>query len=112
MANANHNILTVDIPNIALLQTNSTTLKFIKQKGYDVRPGDSCSIVRGPEYMTTGVVQRVDLVKAQLLLLSESNQSLVNVPMGFAKKIWNTSINMLKELVDQEDYIIGGHKKG
>ncbi|KAG1777879.1 hypothetical protein EV702DRAFT_1196677 [Suillus placidus] len=53
-----------------------TTLKFTKEKGYDVRPGDSVSIVCGPKYMTTGVVQHVDLAKARLLLLSESDQSM------------------------------------
>ncbi|KAG1721948.1 uncharacterized protein EDB91DRAFT_1256292 [Suillus paluster] len=88
------------------------TLKFTKEKGYDVRPGDSVSVVRGPEYMTTGVVQRVDFVKARLLLLSESDQSLVNVPIGFVMKIRNASTDTFKTLIGQEVYIIGGHKKG
>ncbi|KAG2136428.1 hypothetical protein DEU56DRAFT_756334 [Suillus clintonianus] len=88
------------------------TIKFTKERGYDVRPGDSVSVVRGPDYMTTGVVQRVDFVKARLLVLSEDDQSIVDVPIGFAMKIRNASIDTFKKLIGQEVYIIGGHKKG
>lgn len=88
------------------------TLKFTKEKGYDVRPGDSVSVVRGPEYMTSGIVQQVDFVKARLVLLSDTDQSLVDVPIGFAMKICNLSTDTFKKLLGQEVYIIGGHKKG
>ncbi|KAG1739739.1 hypothetical protein EDB19DRAFT_1828733 [Suillus lakei] len=57
------------------------TIKFTKEKGYDVRPGDFVRVARGLEYQTTGVVQSVDFPMAHLTLLSETNKSLIDVPM-------------------------------
>ena len=54
------------------------TIKFTKEKGYDIKPGDVVSVARGPEYQTKGVVQNVDFLKARLTLLSESDHSLVS----------------------------------
>jgi hypothetical protein len=50
----------------------------MKEKGYDVKPGDVVRVVHGLEYQVKGVVQSVDFPKAQLTLLSESDRSLVS----------------------------------
>lgn len=54
------------------------TLRFTKEKGYDVKPGDVVTVARGPEFQTKGVVQSVDFPKARLTLISEGNRSLVS----------------------------------
>lgn len=54
------------------------TIKFTKEKGYDIKPGDVVKVARGPEYQTKGIVQSVDFLKARLALLSESDRSLVS----------------------------------
>jgi hypothetical protein len=56
----------------------SQTLKYTKEKGYNVRPGDIVKVVRGLEYQTKGVVQSIDFPKAWLTLLSENDRSLVS----------------------------------
>jgi hypothetical protein len=47
------------------------TIKFTKDRGYDVRPGDFVTVARGPEFRTKGVVTAVDFIKAQLTLETE-----------------------------------------
>ncbi|KAG1758964.1 hypothetical protein EDD22DRAFT_168624 [Suillus occidentalis] len=47
------------------------TIKFTKERGYDVRPGDFVTVARGPEFRTKGVVTAVDFIKAQLTLETE-----------------------------------------
>ncbi|KAG1875896.1 hypothetical protein C8R48DRAFT_768751 [Suillus tomentosus] len=51
------------------------TLRYTKDKGYDVRPGDVVCIARGPDYQSKGVVQSVDFPNARLTLLSDSDHS-------------------------------------
>jgi hypothetical protein len=103
------------------------TIKFTKEKGYDVRPGDVMRVAHGPEYQTKGIVQRVDFPKACLTLLSESDHSLVSeieldsgisdleqidVPIGFVMKILNVSLDYFNKVISQEVFIVRGDRKG
>jgi hypothetical protein len=45
-----------------------TMIKFTKECGYNVRPGDHASITHGPEFGTKGVVSSVDFPNGQLTL--------------------------------------------
>lgn len=65
------------------------TLKFTKDRGYDIRPGDSISVARGPEYLATGIVQTVDFIQARLQFLSDGDQSLVRRTVAFISNISN-----------------------
>ncbi|KAG1872153.1 hypothetical protein F4604DRAFT_1925747 [Suillus subluteus] len=88
------------------------TVKFTKEKGYDVRPGDVVRVARGPEYQTKGIVRSVDFPKARLTLLSESDHSLIDVPIGFVTKILNVSLDSFNKVIGQEVFIVGGERKG
>lgn len=55
------------------------TIKYTKDKGYDVRPGDFVNVARGPEYQATGVVHSVDLLTARLALISQTDKSIVSL---------------------------------
>ncbi|KAG1717905.1 hypothetical protein EDB19DRAFT_1921686 [Suillus lakei] len=88
------------------------TIKFTKEKGYDIKPGDVVSVARGPEYQTKGVVQNVDFLKARLTLLSESDHSLIDVPIGFVTKILNASLDSFNKVIGQEVFVVGGDRKG
>ncbi|KAG1879015.1 uncharacterized protein F5891DRAFT_991511, partial [Suillus fuscotomentosus] len=89
-----------------------STLKYTKEKGYDIRPGDVVRVVRGPEYQTKGVVQSVDFPNARLNLLSDVDRSLINVPIRFVMKICNTSLDSFNNVIGQEVFIIAGARKG
>lgn len=54
------------------------TIKFTKDRGYDVTPGDIVSVARGPEYLMQGVVESVDLVTAHLVFRSDTDLSSVS----------------------------------
>ncbi|KAG1896425.1 uncharacterized protein F5891DRAFT_983434 [Suillus fuscotomentosus] len=110
-----------DISTLPLIKVTATfvrqthiaqTMKFMRERGYDVRPGDFVSVARGPEYQTKGVVQSVDFRKAHLTLLSEGNASLIDVPIGFVMKLSNADLDSLKEIIGQEVLIVGGDWKG
>ncbi|KAG1770610.1 hypothetical protein EV702DRAFT_1049328 [Suillus placidus] len=88
------------------------TIKYTKDKGYDVRPGDFVNVTRGPEYQTTGVVQSVDLLTARLALISQTDKSLINVPIRFVVKLHNASLDTFKNIIGKEVFIIGGEQKG
>jgi transcription antitermination factor NusG len=103
------------------------TIKFTKEKGYDIKPGDVVRVARGPEYQTKGIVRSVDFLKARLTLLSESDHSLVseiqidssisdleqvNVPIGFVTKILNASLDSFNKVIGQEVFVVGGDRKG
>ncbi|KAG2337752.1 hypothetical protein BDR05DRAFT_969863 [Suillus weaverae] len=90
----------------------SPTLKFTKERGYDIRPGDSISVARGPEYLATGIVQTVDFSQARLQFLSDDDQSLLDVPISFVMKMRNASTDTFRSQIGKEVYIIGGGKKG
>ncbi|KAG1895080.1 uncharacterized protein F5891DRAFT_984535 [Suillus fuscotomentosus] len=90
----------------------SQTLKYTKEKGFDVKPGDVMRVTRGPEYQVKGVVQSVDFPKARLTLLSESDRSLVDVPIDFVMKLRNAPLDSFKDVIGQEVFVIGGGRKG
>ncbi|KAG1884841.1 uncharacterized protein F5891DRAFT_989939 [Suillus fuscotomentosus] len=88
------------------------TLKFTKERGYDIRPGDSVSVARGPEYLAKGIVHTVDFIQARLQFISDSDQSLLDVPISFVMKTQNVSTDTFRSQAGKEVYIIGGGKKG
>jgi ribosomal protein L24 len=103
------------------------TIKYTKDKGYDVKPGDFVDVVCRPEYQMTGVVQSIDFPMARLTLLSQTDGSLVssdhmnsiisnwrqvNVPMWFVVKICNASLDTFKDIIGKEVFIIQGQHKG
>lgn len=121
---------TIQVP-VAFVQRTrlAQTIKFTKEKGYDLKPGDVVRVARGPEYQTKGIVQSVDFPKARLKLLSESDHSLVSeiqldsggrisdleqidVPIGFVMKILNASLNSFSNVIGQEVFVVGGDRKG
>ncbi|KAG1791227.1 uncharacterized protein HD556DRAFT_1445493 [Suillus plorans] len=67
------------------------TIKFTKDRGYDVRPGDVVSVARGPEYEATGVVQSVNVPEACLTILSTRDHTITNVPIRFVMKLRNAN---------------------
>ncbi|KAG1793633.1 uncharacterized protein HD556DRAFT_1443419 [Suillus plorans] len=88
------------------------TIKFTKDRGYDVKPGDLVRVVRGPEYQTTGVIQSVNIPNTRLTILSDSDHTLIDVPIGFVLKLCNTSVDKFKHVINKEVFIIGGSLKG
>jgi transcription elongation factor len=104
------------------------TIKFTKEKGYDLKPGDVVKVARGPEYQTKGIVRSVDFPKARLIILSESDHSLVSksqlesaisdleqidVPIGFTTKILNAaSLDSINKVIGQEVFVVRGERKG
>ncbi|KAG1845074.1 hypothetical protein C8R48DRAFT_780081 [Suillus tomentosus] len=88
------------------------TIKYTKDKGYDVGRGDFVNVARGPEYQTTGVVQNVDFPSACLTLLSQTDSSLVNVPMRFVVKTRNAAVDTFKNVIGKEVFVIQGQHKG
>jgi hypothetical protein len=53
-------------------------LKFTKEKGYDVKPGDRVRVARGSDYGATGIVQSVDFPNAHLTLKCDGGDALVS----------------------------------
>ncbi|KAG1863910.1 hypothetical protein F4604DRAFT_1683524 [Suillus subluteus] len=93
----------IEVPASAVHRTRiPPTLKFMKDKAYNIRPGDYVSVARGPEYLSTGVVESVDFPKARL----------IEVPMRFAMKVRNSSVETFHTYLGKEVYIIGGEKRG
>ncbi|KAG1878846.1 hypothetical protein F4604DRAFT_1679727 [Suillus subluteus] len=88
-------LLSLSVP-VAIVQwTNLTaTLQYMKERGYDVRPGDVVTVIHGPEYEVKGVVQSI------------------NVPIGFVMKVHNANLDRFKKDFHQEVYIIGGDHTG
>ncbi|KAG1721950.1 uncharacterized protein EDB91DRAFT_1088302 [Suillus paluster] len=87
------------------------TLKFTKERGYDVRPGDVVSVARGPEFRTQGVVRSVDFRSARLTLETD-NEQLVTVPIQFVTKTRNADLDAFNKCIKKEVFVIGGPKKG
>ncbi|KAG2743352.1 hypothetical protein P692DRAFT_201809141 [Suillus brevipes Sb2] len=56
-------------------QTCLPATKFTKECGYNVKPRDTVSIARGPEFHTKSVVSAVDFIKAQLMLETDGDHS-------------------------------------
>ncbi|KAG0703962.1 hypothetical protein DFH29DRAFT_874067 [Suillus ampliporus] len=103
----------ISVPTAFVQRTNLTnTLQYTKERGYDVRPGDIVSVVRGPEYQAKGFVHSVDFPNARLTLVSDGDRSLVDVPIRFVAKIRNASLDAFRNDIGQEFFIIGGNQKG
>ncbi|KAG1823890.1 uncharacterized protein BJ212DRAFT_1296412 [Suillus subaureus] len=83
------------------------TIKYTKDKGYDVRPGDFVKVVHGPEHQMTGVVHSIDFPMAHLTLLSQTDESLINIPIRFMVKMRNASLDTFKNIIGKEVFIIG-----
>lgn len=103
------------------------TIKYTKEKGYDIRPGDVVSVARGPEYQRTGVVRSVDFPNARLTFLCDSDHSLVStnypascmadllqidVPITFAIKKRDANLDSFNNVIGREVFIVGGELKG
>ncbi|KAG2048682.1 hypothetical protein BDR06DRAFT_1071144 [Suillus hirtellus] len=88
------------------------TIQYTRERGYDVRPGDTVTVARGPEYGATGVMQSVDFPNANLTLLCNGDRLLINVKIGFTIKLHNTSLDSFKKNIGQEAFVIGGDRKG
>lgn len=103
------------------------TIKFMKDRGYDIKPGDLVKVVCGPEYQITGVVQSVNIPDTHLTILLDSNHTLISsrhldlntfnlsqidVPIGFMSKLRNTSVDEFNHVINKEVFIIGGSLKG
>ncbi|KAG1856447.1 hypothetical protein F4604DRAFT_1685475 [Suillus subluteus] len=88
------------------------TIQYTKDKGYDVRPGDVVTVVRGPGYQMKGVVHSVDFPNARLTILSDGDQSLVVVPIKFVTKICNAPLDSFKNDIGHDVFVIGGDRKG
>ncbi|KAG1795958.1 uncharacterized protein HD556DRAFT_1307185 [Suillus plorans] len=75
------------------------TLQFTKERGYDVRPGDVVIVACGPEFQTKGVMQTMDFPN-------------VDVPIGFVMKVSNLNMDLFRDVIGKEVFIIGGAWKG
>ncbi|KAG1793683.1 uncharacterized protein HD556DRAFT_1308522 [Suillus plorans] len=79
--------LSIPVPIAAVRRIpNLQTLRYTKDRGYDVKPGDVVRVARGPEHPMKGVV--------------------------FIIKIHNTSLDSFKKDIGQEVFIVGGDHKG
>ncbi|KAG2047192.1 hypothetical protein BDR06DRAFT_976911 [Suillus hirtellus] len=80
----------ISVP-IAMVQWTDLmrTIQYMKERGYDVKPGDTMSVAHGLEYGAKGVVQSMDFPNARLTLLCDSDRSLVNVQIRFIIKLHN-----------------------
>ncbi|KAG1901789.1 uncharacterized protein F5891DRAFT_979276 [Suillus fuscotomentosus] len=88
------------------------TLLFTKERGYDIKPRDIVTVARGPEFQMKGVVQSVDFLNVCLTLISESNHSLVKVPIGFVMKVSNVNPDSFCNIIGKKVFIIKGPWKG
>ncbi|KAG1809158.1 uncharacterized protein BJ212DRAFT_1302721 [Suillus subaureus] len=84
------------------------TIKYTKDKGYDVRPGDFVKVIHGPEHQMTGVIHSIDFPTACLTLLSQTDKSLINIPIRFMVKMHNASLDTFKNIIGKEVFIIRG----
>ncbi|KAG1851801.1 hypothetical protein C8R48DRAFT_777751 [Suillus tomentosus] len=88
------------------------TIKFTKDRGYDVRPGDVVSVARGPEYEATGIIQSVNVPEACLTILSTRDHTIINVPIRFVMKLRNANVDSFNHVIGKEVFVVGGNLKG
>lgn len=70
----------ISVPATMVRRTDlAQTIAFTKERGYDVRPGDTVSVARGPEFGAQGLVQHVDFPNARLSLICDGDKSLVSI---------------------------------
>jgi len=98
-------------------------LRYTKDKGYDMRPGDVVSVARRLDYQSTGVMQSIDVLDAHLTFLSDSDHFLVSIkyidsyisdlpqidaPITFIIKKSNMSLDSFNKIIGHEVFIVGG----
>ncbi|KAG2067229.1 hypothetical protein BDR04DRAFT_1120628 [Suillus decipiens] len=88
------------------------TLQYMKERGYDIRPGDTVSVVHGPEYQGKGFVHSVNYPNARLTLVCDGDRSLVTILLRFVAKIHNTNLDAFCNDTGKEVFIIKGNQKG
>lgn len=103
------------------------TIQYTRERGYDVRPGNTINVARRPEYGAMGVVQSVDFPNARLNLLCDgdhllvsntqldssiSDLSQINVKITFTIKLHNASLDSFKKDIGHEVFVVGGDRKG
>lgn len=124
----NGGLSSISVPIAIVQRTNLTqTLQYTKERGYDVRPGDAVSVIRGPEYQAQGLVHSVDFPNACLTLSCDGDRSLVSslhlhssisdlwqvtVLIRFVAKIRNTNLDAFRNDIGKEVFIIKGNQKG
>ncbi|KAG2087625.1 uncharacterized protein F5147DRAFT_658914 [Suillus discolor] len=75
---------------VMVQQTDLTwTIQYTKERGYNVKPGDTVSVARGPEYGAKGVIQSMDFPNTCLTLLCDSDCLLIDVQIRFVIKLHN-----------------------
>ncbi|KAG1787811.1 uncharacterized protein HD556DRAFT_1448317 [Suillus plorans] len=103
----------ISVPVTTVQRTSLThTIQYTKDKGYDVRPGDVVTVARGPEYQAKGVVHSVDIPNASLTILCSGDQSLLCVPIRFVTKIRNAFLDLFRNDIGHEVFVISGNRKG
>ncbi|KAG1864786.1 hypothetical protein F4604DRAFT_1928588 [Suillus subluteus] len=111
--NAESSLSSISVPATMVQRTDlAQTIVFTKERGYDIRPGDTVSVARGPEFGAQGLVQHVDFPNARLSLLCDGDKSLINVPIRFVIKTHNASLDSFKKDIGHEVFVIGGERKG
>ncbi|KAG2048983.1 hypothetical protein BDR06DRAFT_1012510 [Suillus hirtellus] len=85
------------------------TIQYTRERGYDVRPGDTVTVACGPEYGATGVMQSVDFPNANLTLLCNGDRLLINVKIRFTIKLHNASLDSFKKNIGQETCTVAVH---
>ncbi|KAG1843449.1 hypothetical protein DFJ58DRAFT_731565 [Suillus subalutaceus] len=88
------------------------TLKYTKERGYDVKPGDVMTVALGLECEAKGVVQSIDFPNARLTMICDGDHSLIDVPIRFVVKVRNVNLDYFKKDIRQEVFIVGGEPKG
>ncbi|KAG1749186.1 hypothetical protein EDD22DRAFT_958089 [Suillus occidentalis] len=112
-ADTESGLSSISVPKAMVQRTDLTqTIQYTKERGYDVKPGDTVSVARGLEYGAKGVVQSVDFPNARLTLICDGDRSLINVQIGFVTKLQNVSLDSFKKEIGQEVFVIGGDRKG
>ncbi|KAG1859504.1 hypothetical protein C8R48DRAFT_774843 [Suillus tomentosus] len=111
--NMGSGLSSISVPATMVRRTDlAQTLVFTKERGYDVRPGDTVSVAHGPEFGARGLVQHVDFPNARLSLICDGDKSLINVPICFVIKTHNASLDSFKKDIGHEVFVIGGQWKG
>ncbi|KAG2151803.1 hypothetical protein BD769DRAFT_1380674 [Suillus cothurnatus] len=106
-------LLSISVPATMVQRTDlAQTIHFTNERGFDVRPGDTVSVARGPEFGAQGLVQHVDFPKARLSILCDGDKSIIHVPICFVIKTHNTALDSFKKDIGQEVFVIRGEWKG
>ncbi|KAG9308195.1 hypothetical protein JVU11DRAFT_12290 [Chiua virens] len=89
----------------------SNTLKFTKEKGYDVTVGDEVRIARGTHWGNRGVVKKVDWFKGRLDVMFYHGVT-DTVPITRCVKVADFSMRESSKLIGKEVWVIRGQFKG